>query len=128
MKLISLFKRRRSRHAQTIEALLDKVEAAHRRCRRYDEKLVVVASHKSFDELARDCHFRDRRTDHLEFEIFNIPVVAADWIDDFAVVSESDLKELVGRLGGVAAFGSDVEAYNNLFTRPFREWNKVQIK
>ena len=41
-----------------------------------------------------------------------------------AVVSESDLKELVGRLGGVAAFGSDV----NLFTRQFREWNKMQAK
>ncbi len=120
MKLISRFKRRRSRHAQTIEALLDKVEAAHSRCRRYDEKLVVVASWRSFNELARDCHFRDQRTDHLEFEIFNMPVVAADWIDGFAVVSESDLKELVNRLGGVAAFGSDI----NLFTRQFREWNK----
>jgi hypothetical protein len=120
MKLLSLFKRRRSRHAQTIEALLDKVEAAHRRCRRYDEKLVVVASHQSFNELARDCHFRNLRTALLEFEIFNMPVVAADWIDGFAVVSESDLKELVGRLGGVVAFGSDI----NLFTRQFREWNK----
>ena len=119
MKLLSFFKRRRSRHAQTIEALLDKVEAAHRRCRRYDEKLVVVASRRSFNELARDCQFRNLRTD-LEFEIFNMPVVAADWIDSFAVVSERDLKELVGRLGGVAAFGSDV----NLFTRQFREWNK----
>lgn len=124
MKLISLFKRRRSRHAQTIEVLLDKVEAAHCRCRRYDEKLVVVASHKSFDELARDCHFRNLRTDFIEFEIFNTPVVAVDWTDGFAVVSESDLKKLVCRLGGVAAFGSDIEAYNNLFTRQFREWNK----
>lgn len=124
MKLISLFKRRRSHHAQAIKALLDKVEAAHCRCRRYDEKLVVVASWRSFNELARDCHFRDRRTDHLEFEIFNMPVVAADWIDGFAVVSESDLKELVDRLGGVAAFGSDISAYNDLFTRQFREWNK----
>ena len=124
MKLLSFFKRRRSRHAQTIEALLDKVEAAHRRCRRYDEKLVVVASHKSFDELARDCHFRNLSTDPLKFEIFNMPVVAADWIDGFAVVSESDLKKLVGRLGGVAAFGSDIEAYNNLFMRQFREWNR----
>ena len=120
MKLLSLFKRRSSCHAQTIEALLDKVEAAHCRCRRYDEKLVVVASWQSFNELTRDCHFRNLRTDPLEFEIFNMPVVAADWIDGFAVVSESDLKELVDRLGGVAAFGSDV----NLFTRQFREWNK----
>ena len=122
MKLLSLFRRRRSRHAQAIEALLDKVQAAQRRCR-YDEKLVAVASWRSFNEFARDCHFRNIPSDCRKFEIFNIPVVAVDWMDGFAVVSERDLKELVDRLGGVAAFGSDIEAYNNLFTRQFCEWN-----
>lgn len=132
MKLPSFFKRlfnrRKERARHVFEELADKCEAAARRSRYgVRSRQLILADPKSARRIFKYCRVQGPFPQTMGCTLYGRTVFVVDWIEGIIVLTDDDVKDLALRLGGLALFGSDLDAYGRAIEQQIREWHEFRM-